>query len=124
MILRYFQLIEFACRHCGVVHMDPAYLLEVDELRHRYGRSLFVNSGYRCPVHNAEVSATGLTGPHTTGCASDLRVSHGDAFALLQIALTMRFIGIGVAQKGADRYLHLDTLPDAPGRPRPTIWSY
>jgi zinc D-Ala-D-Ala carboxypeptidase len=40
------------------------------------------------------------------------------------LALEQGFTGIGVSQKGAIRFIHVDDLPDAPGQPRPTIWSY
>jgi uncharacterized protein YcbK (DUF882 family) len=124
MTLRYFVPAEFACRHCGANHMDPVFLAMVDELRARYGKPIIVTSGYRCPEYNARISATGRTGPHTTGHAIDVSVSRGDAFALLRLALSMGFTGIGIKQTGAQRFLHLDDLPNAPGQPRPTIWSY
>lgn len=104
--------------------MDPVFLMDVDELRHRYGKPLVVSSGYRCSRYNAQVSSTGDTGPHTTGLAVDFAVDRGAAFELLHLALSMGFTGIGVQQKGGGRFLHLDKLPNAPGQPRPTIWSY
>ncbi len=104
--------------------MQEAYLIEADRLRHRYGKPLIVTSGYRCPVHNAAVSHTGRTGPHTTGQAADFRVDRGDAYRLLKVALEMGFTGIGIQQKGGGRFIHLDTLPNDDGQPRPTIWSY
>lgn len=122
--LRYFQGSEFACKHCGDNLMQVGFLRALDELRHQFGRPLIVTSGYRCPIHNQSVSRTGKAGPHTTGCAADLAVARGDAYILLQLALSLGFTGIGVAQKGAERFLHVDTLPAAPGRPRPTLWSY
>lgn len=124
MDLRYFRPSEFSCKHCGANRMQESYLLLLDELRHRYGKPLVVTSGYRCPEYNARVSSTGLRGPHTTGCAADLRVTRTDAYIVLQLALEMGFTGIGVAQKGTNRFVHLDTLLPAPGRPRPTVWSY
>jgi zinc D-Ala-D-Ala carboxypeptidase len=125
MNLRYFSISEFACR-CGKCenHIDLGFVRELDELRHRYGRPLIVSSGYRCPAHNSKVSNTGRTGPHTTGKAADLLVDRGDAFQLLRLAMGMSFTGIGLQQKGSGRFLHLDTLPNAPGQPRPTVWSY
>jgi RimJ/RimL family protein N-acetyltransferase len=39
-------------------------------------------------------------------------------------ALALGFTGMGFQQKGNSRFLHLDDLPDAPGQPRPTVWSY
>lgn len=124
MDLRYFSLSEFSCKHCGANLMQDWFLERLDELRHRYGKPLVVASGYRCPEYNARVSNTGLRGPHTTGCAADLSVARADAYMVLRLALEMGFTGIGVAQKGNNRFIHLDTLLPAPGRPRPTVWSY
>lgn len=121
---RYFQVSEFACKHCGQNLIDHQFVSELDELRHRYGAPLQVSSAYRCPDHNAKVSTTGRTGPHTTGRAADLLVDRGNAYKLLKIALEMGFTGIGIQQKGAGRFIHLDNLPNAPGQPRPTIFSY
>jgi uncharacterized protein YcbK (DUF882 family) len=104
--------------------MDAVFLEQLDELRHMYGKPLIITSGYRCPDHNAAVSATGRTGPHTTGRAADLRVDRRDALQLLKLALALNFTGIGVNQKGNGRFLHVDNLPNAHGQPRPTIWSY
>ena len=92
-------------------------------MRRRYGRPLAVGSGYRCPAHNRKVSSTGPAGPHTTGRAVDLAVSGAAAVLLLGYALNLGFTGIGVAQKGEARFLHLDDLR-APEYPRPAIWSY
>lgn len=104
--------------------MQERFLLDLDELRHRYGKPLVVSSGYRCPEYNARVSSTGLHGPHTTGLAVDLSVARTDAYAVLRLALELGFTGIGVAQKGNNRFIHLDSLLPATGRPRPTVWSY
>jgi zinc D-Ala-D-Ala carboxypeptidase len=122
--MRHFDIEEFDCQHCGANKMDRVFLEQLDELRHIYGKPLFVTSGYRCPEHNAKVSSTGLTGPHTTGRAADLRVDRAEALQLLKLALALGFTGIGVNQKGGGRFLHVDNLPNAPGQPRPTLWSY
>lgn len=125
MQLQYFHLAEFECRcGCGRAEMIPAFLEKLDHLRALYGKPLTVTSGYRCPSYNSKVSTTGPTGPHTTGRAADLAVDRGDAYKLLGLALQLGFSGIGVQQKGAGRFLHLDALTDAPGQPRPTVWSY
>ncbi len=124
MTWRYFTAAEFACHHCRQNLIDHQFVTELDELRHRYGAPLKVSSGYRCPDHNAKVSSTGRTGPHTTGRAVDLLVDRGNAYRLLKIALEMGFTGIGIQQKGSGRFLHLDNLPNIPGQPRPTLWSY
>lgn len=121
---RYFKRDEFACRHCGENRMDDVFITELDDLRHHLGFALPISSGYRCPEHNARVSSTGRIGPHTTGRAADIAVDRGRAYEVLQAAMAMKFTGIGVQQKGGARFIHLDNLPNAPGQPRPTIWSY
>lgn len=124
--LKYFKLEEFAC-HCGCKtnKMDLAFIEKCESLRVVYGRPLVISSGYRCPKHNAAVSSTGLTGPHTTGHAADFLADRGDAYDLMQVAvLSGKFSGFGFQQKGAGRFIHLDDLPNAAGQPRPTIWTY
>lgn len=122
---RHFNIGEFACQcGCGQNLIDHQFVTELDELRHRLGYPLSITSGYRCPDHNAKVSSTGRTGPHTTGRAADIGVDRIRAYEVLQTALLMKFTGIGVQQKGGSRFIHLDNLPNAPGQPRPTCWSY
>lgn len=122
--MRYFTEAEFACKHCGQNRMDLAFLGMVDELRHRCGFPLPVTSGYRCPTHNAAVSSTGAAGPHTTGRAVDIGVSRHRAHDVLRHAMAMGFTGIGVQQKGASRFIHLDMLREPEHAPRPSVWSY
>jgi uncharacterized protein YcbK (DUF882 family) len=122
--LRHFRYWEFLCRCCGIQRMNPQFLTRLDELREAYGRPLRVVSGFRCPAHNTEVSNTGTDGPHTTGRAVDLAVDRGNAYDLVQHAITRRFTGIGLKQHGPKRFIHLDDLQAAPGLLRPTIWTY
>jgi len=98
---------------------------KIEELRSLYGKPLKVSSAARCSAHNMKVSATGSDGPHTKLRAIDFLIARKEAFVLLSLVSDMgKFTGIGINQKGDSRFLHLDDLPDAPGQPRPTIWSY
>lgn len=97
------------------------FMDKVEELRLSVGFALPVTSAARCPKHNANVSGTGLTGPHTTGRAIDFGVSGSKAYAVLNAALRMGFTGIGVNQKGNGRFIHIDDLT---GPTRPATWSY
>lgn len=124
MTWRYFSLDEFRCKHCLQNLIDHVFVTELDDLRHHLGFPLVISSGYRCPDYNAKVSTTGRTGPHTTGRAVDIAVSHTRAYDVLQAAMMMKFTGIGINQKGSSRFIHIDNLPNAPGQPRPTVWSY
>lgn len=117
---------EFKC-HCGncLNQIQDTFIDKLQDLRSALDFPLVITSGYRCPAHNRKVSTTGDSGPHTTGRAADIAVSREQAYELLQHAMQFgEFTGIGVSQKGASRYIHLDDLPAAPGQPRPTIWSY
>ena len=122
--MKHFTLSEFDCHHCGRNHMDEQFLAELDELRHRCGFPFPITSGYRCPEHNNAVSTTGWDGPHTTGRAADVGVRGAQALTVVKVAIEMGFTGIGVQQKGATRFIHLDNLPNADRQPRPWIWSY
>lgn len=127
MSLRYFTLKEFdqpGFPGSGA-KMKPDFLEKLDELRHLYGKPLRVLSGYRSPEHNAKVSGTGESGPHTTGRAVDLAVTTGaDAFVIVALAVRLGFTGIGLQQNSKGRKLHLDDLMKSDGYPRPTIWTY
>ena len=124
--IQYFSQSEFTCSHCGDEQMLEAFVRKLDSLRLDYGSPLTVTSGYRCPIHNDAVSSTGLTGPHTTGCAVDIHVVGFATHRLMKQASIAGFSGIGVAQKGEhnSRFLHLDVLDAGEGRPRPWVWSY
>lgn len=116
---------ELRCK-CGCGMLPEAdFMSKVQRLRDRYGKPLRPSSAARCGKHNASVSETGDSGPHTTGRAIDFLIDRKNAFELLTLALDSGdFTGIGVKQKGESRFLHLDDLPNSPGCPRPTIWSY
>lgn len=117
---------ELECHcECGTLpSADFQYYLQ--QLRYEYGKPMRVNSCARCPDHNERVSPkTGRTGPHTIG-AVDIAIWGGDAVRLRYDAYCLGWTGFGEQQKGpyASRFLHLDRLPDAPGQPRPWIWTY
>ena len=79
-----FSVAEMACKcdKCGHrADMTDEFMEKIQLLRDKLGVPLKVTSGFRCPDHNAEVSATASrTGPHTTGQAVDFAVSRELAF--------------------------------------------
>ncbi len=125
--MKYFEISEFDQKDLpgSGTKMNQAFLIHLDELRRRCGFPFVITSGYRSPEYNAKVSSSGLTGAHTTGKACDIAVSGDKAYRLLQEAMNMAvFTGIGINQKGANRFIHLDICTAADGLPRPMIWSY
>jgi uncharacterized protein YcbK (DUF882 family) len=132
MTWKFFKFTDFACKHCNENRMSREFVDSLDELRNRSGFPFIVNSGYRCPIHNQNVSSTGPNGPHTTGMAVDIRCTGPQAFIILEHLFAMNreakakhrkppFTGVGVSQKGSSRFVHIDCI-NAP--PRPNIWSY
>ena len=122
----HFSTAELRCRcGCGQALMDAKFLQKLEDLRTAYGAPMTVTSGYRCPAHNTKISHTGAHGPHTTGCAIDIKIHSAAAYKLLLLALQFGFSGLGVSQRGPmeSRFLHIDNLPH-PAYPRPRVWSY
>jgi len=122
---------EFRCRcSCRQMLFTQTAIEKLQELRSNFGSPMKISSGYRCPRHNADVSSTGRTGPHTVfdndNITVDVLVHTEDAHRLLNLAFGHGFTGIGISQKGEwdKRFLHLDLLAMDVGRMRPTLWSY
>ena len=119
----HFTKAEVACK-CGCGMLPPQdFMDKAERVRFRFGKPMAVTSAARCQSYNDKVSSTGRTGPHTKR-AIDFGVRGADALRLVTILLEEGFTGIGVNQKGDARFIHGDDLPDAPGQPRPHIWSY
>jgi uncharacterized protein YcbK (DUF882 family) len=115
-----FKADEFSCKHCGQNKMQPEFMDKLQELRNLYGKPMKITSGYRCPKHPIE-AAKKASGAHSTGLAADIGVDGSEAHKILSLALQLGFTGIGVQQKGAGRFIHVDTVKSPP---RPNVWSY
>lgn len=126
--LRYFTKEEFSCKHCGRNEMKLSFMLDLDNLRHYTGVPFSISSGYRCPEYNDEISSTGKTGPHTTGKAADILIYGQNAHKLLSQLHRVGITGVGLSQASktphAKRFIHVDTLEQDAGRPRPWVWTY
>lgn len=122
-ISEHFSDAELRCKcGCGRNEMDDGFLAMLEQLRTLSGsQPLRITSGYRCPSHNANVSKTGQTGPHTTGRAVDIALTPENSRTLIYAAFGMGFAGIGLALKGPGRFLHVD---DAHTRTAPALWGY
>ena len=115
-----FSADEFNCSHCGKNEMQAEFMSRLQALRMRYGKPMKITSGYRCPEHPIEAKKA-KPGAHASGLACDVGVDGQQAYELMKDAFALGFTGIGVQQKGAGRFLHLDTLTSGV---RPTVWSY
>ena len=119
----YFSSEEMKCSHTGLEKMDARFMEMLTELRVAYAKPMRVTSAYRDATHPIEAKKD-KPGAHSTGKAADIAVERGEAYEVLKIALEIGFTGIGVAQKGSGRFLHLDICEPEDGMIRPTVWSY
>lgn len=130
MRLKHFKLSEFdePGKPGSGTKMNTFFLEKLDELRDRCSFPFIVShgGGFRSSKYNNLVSNTGDNGPHTTGKAVDIAVSHKQAYILVQEAMKMGcFTGIGIKQHNKRRFVHLDILTKYDGDyPRPRIWTY
>lgn len=111
---------EFVCSHTGRCDMQPAFMDKLQELRRKYGKPIVITSGYRDITHPIEAEKP-KPGIHTMGLACDIACAGQDAYHIMQLAFDLRFTGIGVAQSGRSRFIHLDIYTKPP---RPNVWSY
>lgn len=102
---KYFDEHEFAC-HCDRHGVDAEghpildYIIDkrlvdvLDRIRERLGVPITVNSGYRCPEHNAEVGGVSDS-QHVLGTAADITYDGIDIDRLAEIAEECGADGIG-----------------------------
>lgn len=106
--MHYFIDAEFACHHCNKLPeggMSPVLLQKLDELRQRVGAPIIVNSGYRCPEHNAAVGGV-WNSQHVAGTAADITCTAVSVDQLADLAAEIGFDGIGrYHQQG---FVHVD----------------
>lgn len=124
--LKNFKQNEFVC-HCGCGRSDMKqdFMILLQLIRTELERPMPISSGFRCSARNVAVSKSGPQGPHTTGCAVDVRCSGPTAFHLARISFALGVTGFGFKQTGNHdkRFIHLDRLGGVQ-RLRPRTWTY
>jgi len=78
----HFHADEFRCNCCGRLHpsgkMPPEQLIEwLEAIRNHFDKPVHINSGYRCPKHNAAVGGA-LHSRHKMGVAADIWIEGVD----------------------------------------------
>lgn len=117
----YFTHEELKCKcGCNTADMDSVFMEKLDMLRDRYSKPIVLNSAYRCMEHNDRVGGV-ADSPHTKGNAVDIKCNGKEAHRLLRVIFLMRFSGVGISQKGKNRFIHIDDKLESP---RPNCWTY
>jgi len=111
---------EFKCSCCGRLDIHSDLLDLLQKAREDLGSAITINSAYRCPEHNDNVSSTGLAGPHTSGKACDIHVSNSQHRKKLIDYFTNKVTGLGIAKT----FIHIDILTPDEISHRPNCWLY
>ena len=115
---KYFTEDELKCKGTGCCDglppggIHPQLMQLLDAIREKVGKPVHVLSGYRCPVHNAEVGGV-PNSEHVAGQAADLYYEglEGNVQAFGQLCRdTMRELGIegGVGRYFGQCFVHVD----------------
>lgn len=73
----HFSRREFACPCCGQAGIRGRLLVTLETIREAVGSAVHIESGFRCPRHNAEVGGKPNSG-HVSGEAADIWVDGWD----------------------------------------------
>lgn len=102
-----FRLDEFKCKcgKCDPILLDDTLIHWLQKIRDHFGRSVNVNSGYRCAKHNADPKVGGSpSSHHVKGMAADIRVEgiepeevakYAESIGIQRIGLYDTFVHIG-----------------------------
>ena len=101
---------EFHCKcgQCSETVHDEALSFGLQKIRSHFGRPLIINSGYRCPTHNANVGGSPQSYHVNGGRAADIVIPGVNVSEICAYAESIGFYGIGMYDDG---YVHLDTRP-------------
>lgn len=108
-----FRVSEFDCNGkgcCSVTKIDDQLVTYLQKIRDHFGRSVNINSAYRCETHNAEVPNASAKSRHMSGMAADIRVAGIAPAEVAKYAESIGILGIGLYDSNADgHFVHIDT---------------
>ena len=102
-----FKSTEFDCHGsgcCSSTLVDENLVKYLQKIRNHFGKSVHINSGYRCKKHNAAVGGASASN-HMDGEAADIRIDGITPLEVAQYAEHIGMLGIGVYSWG----VHVDT---------------
>ena len=113
-ISKYILRSEYECPCCGELPTDfDVYPYEdffdlFDNIREEWGKPIDINSGYRCPEHNAYVGGNPLS-VHIFGLALDLDCEDDDEVDDLYSHIIGMYPSLRIGQyKGDNTFIHID----------------
>jgi hypothetical protein len=129
-----FKLDEFKCKcgKCDPILVDEALVTWLQKIRDHFGKSVNINSAYRCAKHNADPKVGGSkSSHHVKGKAADIRVEgvvplevakYAESIGIQRIGLYDTFVHIGSATTKSFWLGHEHTVVDTfGGAPQKTV---
>lgn len=105
-----FKAREFDCKcaACEQTAVDEKLVEYLQKIRDHFGVPVTITSGYRCPLHNAEVGGAAKS-KHCDGCATDIKVKGVEPATLAAFAESIGILGIGLYDTDEDgHFVHID----------------
>ena len=97
---------NLACPCCGKFFLDEVAMDRLQHVRDLLGRPIKINSGHRCPIHNARVGGAPRS-RHKLEIAFDISLARQDPRALFNACREAGFSTFGFY----GTFLHTDTRP-------------
>lgn len=102
---KYFDRHEFACScGCGFDTVDHELIILLEAIREQFDRPITINSGCRCPDHNAAVGGS-ENSQHLYGRAADIVVKDTPAVIVAEAAKMLDAPGLGEYEN----FTHVDS---------------
>lgn len=106
--VKHFKNIEFMCKcGCRRIKLDNSLKLYLEIVRYHFRKSIYINSGYRCPAWNKKVGGASKS-QHMLGKAADIRV-HGVSAAKVSKFCSNLMIKHGGVSLSYPTFTHIDT---------------
>ena len=107
---------EFKCPCCDASEINVGFVMRLQLARDAIGRSMAINSGYRCKSRNEAVGGV-ESSAHRKGLAADIRCLNSSDRMLFLSILPVFFTRIGVASHFIDVDIDESKSPDV-------MWLY
>ncbi|MEE1067295.1 MAG: D-Ala-D-Ala carboxypeptidase family metallohydrolase [Fibrobacteraceae bacterium] len=110
-LLENFKAYEFDCKckdSCSNTFVDEKLVDYLQKIRTHFGKSVIINSAYRCEKHNKAVGGASSSN-HTKGQAADIVVKGVKPAEVAKYAETIGVLGIGLYEGKDGNFVHVDT---------------
>ena len=115
--MNYFKQSEECCPCCGSGGFLPDFRDKLNKARKIADIPFIINSGFRCPSHNADVGGS-QTSSHMIGCAADIKCTDGwSRYKILDALIRVGFNRIGIGKT----FIHVDNDTQ---KPAGIVWLY